>query len=575
MTRTSESGRSHVLTISLEEYFHGGALARVVMSKHWDRFESRIDKSVDEALSLLARHDAHATFFVLGVLADRNPDIVQRIVDAGHEVASRGYWPRGPRDTNADEFAEDLDRTAAAIEAAGGGRVRGYRSPRWIGREDLWILEVLAKKGYVYDASVNPVGWQFSRDAKLHTLGRHDLGDLPNLTGSLGSIVEVPVSTVSVGGFRLAIAGGNWMRQLPHRWLSKAVARWDRGRPDPLVFYLTSWELDPEQPQITAASRWNSVRQYRNLWRTRWCLEQYLDSYRLVSIAEHLGLPVHQPAGRAVSALVERPVPVAVGQAGHPGAELPSAGEGDPTADEPTASEVQTISLVVPMHNEEENIPYLLRTLETVAQRADGRFAFELVLVDDCSSDRTWQVLQRLCGERNDVKLMRHDRNLGVAAAIMTGIRGASHDIVCSIDCDCSYDPMDLQEMVPLLADADMVTASPYHPRGQVINVPRWRLFLSRGLSWIYRRVLGTSVHTWTSCFRVCRRDKFLDMQMQHGGFLGVAEMLVRLLRRGGRVREYPTILESRLLGASKMKTIRTIRGHLGLLWQVVRGKIC
>jgi dolichol-phosphate mannosyltransferase len=134
---------------------------------------------------------------------------------------------------------------------------------------------------------------------------------------------------------------------------------------------------------------------------------------------------------------------------------------------------------------------------------------------------------------------------------------------------------MDLQEMVPLLADADMVTASPYHPRGQVINVPRWRLFLSRGLSWIYRRVLGTSVHTWTSCFRVCRRDKFLDMQMQHGGFLGVAEMLVRLLRRGGRVREYPTILESRLLGASKMKTIRTIRGHLGLLWQVVRGKIC
>ena len=87
--------RSHLLTISLEEYFHGGALARVVLSKHWDRFESRIDKGVDEALALLERHDARATFFVLGVLADRNPGVVSRIVGAGHEVASRGFWPRG------------------------------------------------------------------------------------------------------------------------------------------------------------------------------------------------------------------------------------------------------------------------------------------------------------------------------------------------------------------------------------------------------------------------------------------------------------------------------------------------
>jgi glycosyltransferase involved in cell wall biosynthesis len=172
------------------------------------------------------------------------------------------------------------------------------------------------------------------------------------------------------------------------------------------------------------------------------------------------------------------------------------------------------------------------------------------------------------------VKLLRHERNRGVAAAIITGIRAASNEIVCSIDCDCSYDPMEIQNMVPRLGDGDLVTASPYHPDGQVLNVPRWRLFLSRTLSWIYRRVLGKDLFTWTSCFRVYRRSKVAGMELENGGFLGIAEMLVRMLRRGSVVKEYPTLLESRLLGASKMKTMRTVRGHLGLLWQVLRGRV-
>lgn len=545
----SASPRSHVLTVSLEEWFHGGALARVVLSKHWDRFESRIDKSVDEALALLDRHGAKATFFVLGVLADRHPALVARIAGAGHEVASRGFWPRGVGGMTPDEFAEDLDRTAAAIAAAGGGVVRGYRAPRWVQRQDLWILEVLARRGYVYDASVNPIGFAFAGRSEFHTVRRHDLP-----VG--GSIVEVPVSTMSVGGFRVAIAGGNWMRQLPYALLSRAVARWDRTRQDPLVFYLTSWELDPEQPQITAASRWSSVRHYRNLGRTRWCLERYLERYRFVSIAGHLGLPPRQElAGAMVPP--SRPAVVAV-----------------PVAPSAPATAVTAVSIVVPMYNEEESIPYLLRTLATVAQRADGRYRLELVLVDDCSRDATWSVLQQATAGRTDVRLVRHEHNRGVAAAIMTGIRAASSEVVATIDCDCSYDPMDLLQMVPMLEGADLVTASPYHPQGQVLNVPRWRLFLSRTLSWIYRRLLRTELFTWTSCFRVLRRSRASAIELDHGGFLGIAELLVRVLRRGGVVREFPTMLEARLLGVSKMKTLRTIRGHLGLLWRVARGRV-
>ena len=137
-----EPSRTHILTVSLEEYFQGGALADVVLRKHWDRFEPRLDRSVDRVLKTLDEHRAQATFFVLGMLADRNPALVRRIVGAGHEVASRGYWPRGIAGMQVEEFEQDLDRTAAAILAAG-GQVRGFRSPRWLRHEDLWILESL------------------------------------------------------------------------------------------------------------------------------------------------------------------------------------------------------------------------------------------------------------------------------------------------------------------------------------------------------------------------------------------------------------------------------------------------
>jgi dolichol-phosphate mannosyltransferase len=112
----------------------------------------------------------------------------------------------------------------------------------------------------------------------------------------------------------------------------------------------------------------------------------------------------------------------------------------------------------------------------------------------------------------------------------------------------------------------DMVTASPYHPEGTVRNVPRWRLFLSRSLSSLYRLVLHHRLATYTSCFRVYRRSAVSRLQVREGGFLGVAEMLGRLDLQGGCIVECPAVLEARLLGRSKMRTVRTIFGHLRLL---------
>jgi glycosyltransferase involved in cell wall biosynthesis len=157
--------------------------------------------------------------------------------------------------------------------------------------------------------------------------------------------------------------------------------------------------------------------------------------------------------------------------------------------------------------------------------------------------------------------------NQGVAAAILTGIQVAPTDVVCSIDCDCTYDPLQLERMIPLLVEGvDMVTASPYHPDGEVKNVPGWRLFLSRSLSALYRVVLNHRLATYTSCFRVYRKESVASLRVKEGGFLGVAEMLGRLDIDGGTIVECPAVLEVRLLGRSKMKTVRTILGHLRLL---------
>ena len=146
------TGRRHILTVSVEEFFHGGALSSVVLRKHWDRFESRLEKNVDDALKTLERFDQKATFFVLGWIAERSPDIVRRIAQHGHEVASRGFWPRGVAGMVHEEFEEDLDRTREVLELPGVNRVIGFRSPRWLKKDELWILEVLARKGYQYDS---------------------------------------------------------------------------------------------------------------------------------------------------------------------------------------------------------------------------------------------------------------------------------------------------------------------------------------------------------------------------------------------------------------------------------------
>ena len=543
-----EKKRQHILTVNLEEYFQAGALSQTVQLKHWERLETRLQQTVPLILERLETASAQATFFVLGWTAEQHPDLVRLILDKGHEVASRGYWHHGYRDAPPEAFREELGRTKEALEKAGVPVVHGFRSPRWITRNELWMLDVLAEEGYSYDASVNPILRRFASDPRFFFRHKH------RVRTSDDCIIEMPISTVPFLGFRVAISGGNYWRQLPHFFLRRAMRHWSETQKDPLVLYFSPWELDPEQPRIQGLSSFNRIRQYRNLEKTQKLLAESLERYSFVSIARYLGLPLEKRMA------------------------IPSAAEPPIVVETPALPHIKTesipVSVVIPLFQEEPTISYLHRSLSELEASGKNRYQFDFILVDDGSEDETFATLKKEFRDLPNFQILQHKENKGVAAAILTGLQASKNEIVCSMDCDCSYDPALLLEMIPEIQNADLVTASPYHPEGEVFNVPKWRLLLSKNLSRLYNLVLHAHLHTYTSCFRVYRKSKVVTLKPAHSDFLGIAEHLLLVIKGGGKVLEHPATLESRLLGVSKMKTVRTILGHLKLLARTLFGRL-
>lgn len=239
-----------------------------------------------------------------------------------------------------------------------------------------------------------------------------------------------------------------------------------------------------------------------------------------------------------------------------------------------TTSAKTGITIVVPCFNEVPVLVNLRNELRAVRESLEGTYDVHVILVDDGSTDKTWDFMRELFADEPHCALLRQPRNLGVAAAILSGMRRANTDIVCSIDSDCTYDPRELARLIPLLTpDVDLVTGSPYHPLGKVRDVPPWRLVLSKTASSLYRRVLRHKLYTYTSCFRVYRRDAILKLDLKENGFLGIAELVGKLEMQGSKIVECPTTLASRVQGVSKMRTARVAVGHLVLLGQMLAAR--
>ncbi len=558
----------HILTVALEDYFQVGAFNRFVQKDQWYRFESRLETSADKTLTLLDAHGAKATFFVLGWVARRFPHLVRRVADAGHEVAIKGYYHRSVRGMTPAEFADDCKRARDEVERASGRAAVGYRvADGWFAPEDLWALDVLAGLGFAYDSSLAPMGRDFAGQPLRRHLHRHEAGGR--------TLWEVPVSTARVLGVRVPIAGGNYLRQLPSALTRRAAAKWDASEASPLVAYFHVWELDHGQPRLAIGSWVTQKRHYRNLDEMPARLGALLAAYRFTSVADFLKLSTDLPAGRAPSAAVARAADGPPSDSWSVQDTLPGGPPPDATPLPRDAKPAPPLTIVVPVFNEEESVRFLSNTLGHVRDRLAADYEVRYLLVDDGSTDDTWARLLAAFDGRPGYALTRHPRNAGVAAAIMTGLRRADTELVASMDCDCSYDPLELRRMVPLLKPGvDVVTASPYHRRGAVRNVPRWRLALSKGATWMYRRILRQKLATYTSCFRVYRRSSVAGIVLTYGRYLGVAELLGRVDLTGGTIVEYPTTLEVRVLGRSKMKTARTVLGHLGLMAKLARARL-
>ena len=228
------------------------------------------------------------------------------------------------------------------------------------------------------------------------------------------------------------------------------------------------------------------------------------------------------------------------------------------------------LSIVIPCYNEAENVGKIANELLPVVRELAATQSVEVIFVDDGSTDNTWQMLHNLVGNTAEpkkdpvVRFERHAANRGLGAALRTGFEAVNGQVVVTTDSDGTYRFSEIPALLSCLKpDVDIVTASPYHPKGGVIGVPRYRLALSQGASAIYRLLVDRRVHTYTSLFRAYRRIVIERVPFESNGFLAVTELMVKAMMSGFKVVEYPSVLHRRAFGASKAKIARTIRAHL------------
>ena len=202
----------------------------------------------------------------------------------------------------------------------------------------------------------------------------------------------------------------------------------------------------------------------------------------------------------------------------------------------------------------------------------------EVLFIDDGSTDDIFTRLTALSQTQPGVRVIRHERNQGLGAAMRTGYAHAQGDIIVTTDSDGTYPFTEIPRILALLTPGvDIVVASPYHPQGGMQGVPLYRLILSQGASLIYRVLLRWDVHTYTAMFRACRREVAQRVPSTATGYLMPAEFLANAILRGYTVAEFPTVLHVRRYGQSKARIARILLAHLRfqarLLWIRVTGR--
>ena len=279
MTTTPLQG---ALSVDVEDWFQVSSFEEAHPRETWADMDWRVADSTRRLLDLFAKHGVQATFFTLGCVAERFPELIREIVDGGHELASHGYEHRRVSSLDAESFRADLARAKTALQAEAEVPIVGFRAPSFsITPDCLWAFDVLREEGYTFSSSVFPV--------------KHDHYGLPQfprhpvqLAGADGSSLwEFPMTTWRALGRNWPVAGGGWMRALPPAFMRRAL-RSELKRGTPVITYLHPWEVDPEQPRTRGGSRKQRFRHYLNLEKMLPRLEALIQAFRFGTVSQVL-----------------------------------------------------------------------------------------------------------------------------------------------------------------------------------------------------------------------------------------------------------------------------------------------
>jgi polysaccharide deacetylase family protein (PEP-CTERM system associated) len=270
----------NALSIDLEEWFCGHILEKGLSRSYWNSQELRVIANTKKLLRILDDHNTKATFFVLGWLAERAPDLVKEVARRGHEIATHGYSHVSLTEMTPKEFEDDLKKALTITQECVDYKILGYRAPSFtVTKKTSWAFDIMAKHGIKYDSSVFPIG--FHPD--------YGVGDSQlSVYKITNAITEVPLSVVEMVGKRIPCGGGGYFRLYPYGLTKALLSRCtEEGRP--IVFYLHPWELDMRQPRI-GLSFLNRFRHYHNLDKVHYRLEKLLYDFKFATIRKVLGI---------------------------------------------------------------------------------------------------------------------------------------------------------------------------------------------------------------------------------------------------------------------------------------------
>ncbi len=268
----SKIAKKNAMTVDVEDYFQVSAFEPYISKQQWDALPHRVERNTQRILDIFETKGIKATFFTLGWVAERYPEVVKRIIKDGHELACHGYEHIRVTEQTPEQFRQDVSKTKKILEALSGNEVKGYRAASYsIGAKNLWALDVLQEEGFKYSSSIYPV--------------KHDLYGMPDAPRFMYEPIdnqdfkEIPITTVRFGNKNLPCGGGGFFRFYPYA-VSKWAFDWVNNKEQQSgIFYFHPWEIDPEQPRQSGLSLKTRIRHYLNLHRMENRIERLLTDF--------------------------------------------------------------------------------------------------------------------------------------------------------------------------------------------------------------------------------------------------------------------------------------------------------